>query len=100
MPKIGNEFASNIAREYIENNLGVITEEEIMNTLIRKTNLSQLTLKAIFNEVISEKYNEAKRKLKEPMKKEEIKVGEEYYKGRKRSFFMIDDSRLWRGING
>lgn len=100
MPKIGNEFASNIAREYIEINLGVITEEEIINNLRRKTNLSSVTIKAIFNEVISEKYNEAKRKLKERMRKEKKKLGEEYYKGRKRSFFIIDDSRLWRGING
>lgn len=98
MAKIGDKFASNIAREYIEINLGVITEEEIINNLRRKTNLSQLTLKAIFNEVISEKYNEAKRKLKERMRKEKKKLGDDYYKGRKRSFFQIDDRKLYRGV--
>lgn len=98
MPKIGNEFASNIAREYIEINLGVITEEEIINNLRRKTNLSYNTIKVICNEVIKEKYDEAKRKLKERMKKEEVKVGEDYYKGRKRKSFIIDDSKLYRGV--
>lgn len=98
MAKIGSEFASNIAREYIEINLGVITGEEIISNLRRKTSLSHNTIKNIFNEVIKEKYDEAKRKLKERMKKEEIKVGDDYYKGRRRDFFMIDDSKLYRGV--
>lgn len=98
MPRIGNQFASNIAREYIEINLGTMTEEEIITNLRRKTNLSTITLKAIFSEVISEKYNEAKRKMKERIKKEKKKLGDDYYKGRKRSFFQIDDTKLYRGV--
>lgn len=101
MAKIGDKHAMEIAKEYIEEMLGIETEEEVMNNLRRKTNLSYRTLQGIFSEVLSEKYEESKIKVMERMeraKKEEKIIGEDRCKGRKRETFKIDDSKLYGRI--
>ena len=99
MAKIGDKFASDIAREFIEDHLGKLTEEEIKNTLKRKTNLRINTIDALYKEALAESYQAAKLEMMERLKKsKQEKKGEGYYKGRKRSFFNVDDSKLYKGV--
>lgn len=99
MPRIGNQFASNIAREFIEDHLGKLTEEEIKNILKRKTNLRINSIDNLYKEVLAESYQAAKLEMMERLKKSnKKKLGDGYYKGRKRAFFMIDDSKLYKGV--
>lgn len=75
------------AKVFIENNLENMTEEEIIDYLVKNTRLNELSAEAIYLYVVGE---------------EDIKVNEESsieevkYKGRTRNFFMIDDSKLYR----
>lgn len=97
--KIGDKFASDIAREYIEINLGKIPEEEIINHLRRKTNLKLATIDMMYKETLSELYEAAKLEREKRAKKSTKELrGENYYKGRKRKFFKIDDSKLYREV--
>ena len=77
------------AKIFIENNIKNMTEEEIIEHLVKNTRLNELTAEAIYLYVKNgESFNENKF-----IESEEIK-----YKGRKRSFFTFDDSKLWRNI--
>lgn len=98
MAKIGDKFAMDIAREYMNEFIGKITDVEIMNNLRRKTNLSYRTLESMFNEVLKEKHEESKVKIIEKTEIQRIKTGDEYYKGKRRLKFRFDDSNLYRKV--
>lgn len=77
------------AKVFIENNIDKMTEEEIINYLVKNTRLNELSAEAIYLYVLNE----------EVSKKNEKETTEEIlYKGRKRKFFIIDDSKLYRRI--
>ncbi|MBS5886038.1 hypothetical protein [Clostridium sp.] len=99
MAKVGriNNSASLIAREYIKENIGKKETEEIINYLRRTTTLNITTIERIYRDIKSERYREIREEIKARAIEERSKTK---YKGRKRSFFYIDDSKLWRAING
>lgn len=74
------------AKKFIENNIDIMTEEEIIEYLVKNTRLNELSAEAIYHSVTVQEIKESKKEDKEEL----------LYKGRKRSFFMIDDSKLWR----
>lgn len=75
------------ATVFIENNIENMTEEEIINYLVKNTRLNELSAEAIYLYVVGEEGI----KVNEESSIEEVK-----YKGRTRNFFMIDDSKLYR----
>lgn len=78
------------AKEFIEKNIiDKMTEEEIIDYLVKNTRLNELSAEAIYLYV----RNGEDTKKNKFIESEEIK-----YKGRKRSFFRIDDSKLWRSV--
>ena len=80
------------AKVFIENNIDKMTEEEIIYYLVKNTRLNEFSAEAIYNYV---KDGENFKEEEEFKPKEEVK-----YKGRTRSVFMIDDSKLYRSVNG
>jgi len=77
------------AKEFIEKNIEEMTEGEIIEHLVKNTRLNELSAEAIYLYV----RNGEDTKKNKFIESEEIK-----YKGRKRSFFRIDDSKLWRNV--
>ena len=77
------------AKEFIENNIKEMTEGEIIEHLVKNTRLNELSAEAIYLYV----RNGEDTKKNKFIESEEIK-----YKGRKRNFFRIDDSKLWRNV--
>lgn len=77
------------AKEFIEKNIEGMTEEEIIEHLVKNTRLNELSAEAIYLYVVGEK---------DTKEKEESKVEEIKYKGRTRNFFTIDDSKLYRRV--
>lgn len=99
MAKVGriNNSASLIAREYIKENIGKKETDEIINYLRRTTTLNITTIERIYRDIKSERDREIREEIKARAIEERNKTK---YKGRKREFFYIDDSKLWRAING
>ncbi len=77
------------AKLFIENNIDKMTEEEIIDYLFKNTRLNEFSAEAIYLYVKDGEIF----KGKEEAKKEKVK-----YKGRTRSVFMIDDSKLYRSV--
>lgn len=99
MAKVGriNNSASSMAREYIKENIGKKETDEIINYLRRTTTLNITTIEIIYRDIKSERDREIREEIKARAIEERSKIK---YKGRKREFFYIDDSKLWRAING
>lgn len=99
MAKVGriNNSASSMAREYIKENIGKKETEEIINYLRRTTTLNITTIERIYRDIKSERDGEIREEIRSRAIEERSKIK---YKGRKREFFYIDDSKLWRSING
>ena len=77
------------AKVFIENNIDKMTEEEIIDYLVKNTRLNELSAEAIYLYAING----------EATKENEDKFTEEIlYKGRKRNCFCIDDSKLYRRV--
>jgi hypothetical protein len=97
MAKVGriNNSASLIAREYIKENIGKKETEEIINYLRRTTTLNITTIERIYRDIKSERDREIREEIRERALEERSKIK---YKGRKRSFFYIDDSKLYREV--
>lgn len=86
---------SMIAKEYIKDNIKRRTKNEIIEYLKEKTSLKLNTLEVYYKEIKSETDIETRQKLR--AKKEEEKRTIKF-KGRKRNFFRIDDTKLYKDI--
>lgn len=75
------------AKKFILANIGKMTEAEIIEYLVKNTRLNELSAEAIFYVLTN---------VEEAKEKEELTTEEILYKGRKRSFFIIDDSKLYK----
>jgi hypothetical protein len=97
MAKVGriNNSASSMAREYIKENIGKKETEEIINYLRRTTTLNITTIERIYRDIKSERDREIREEIKARAIDERNKIK---YKGRKRNFFYIDDSKLYRNL--
>lgn len=97
MAKVGriNNSASLIAREYIKENIGKKETDEIINYLRRTTTLNITTIERIYRDIKSERDREIREEIRERALEERSKAK---YKGRKRSFFYIDDSNLYKEV--
>lgn len=78
------------AKEFIKNNIGKMSEEELIEHLVKNTRLNELSAEAICFYVKNE----------ENYRKKMPRIEEIKYKGRRRNFFIFDDSKLWREIDG
>ena len=76
------------ARMFIEENKNRMHKEAIMAHLLKITKLKASTLNTLYNSTSSMYANK--------FQEEETKT---LYKGRPRSFFKFDDSKLWRNLN-
>ena len=97
MNKVGNRYSSSDAREYIKENIGKKNIDEIVTYLRETTTLKVPSIERLYRDIKSERDREIREAIKARTIEERSKTK---YKGRKREFFYIDDSKLWRAING
>ncbi|MDB1935252.1 hypothetical protein PMY12_18645 [Clostridium tertium] len=98
MAKVGKiNSASVIARNYIQENIDKKDVKEIINYLEETINLKLESIERIYRDIKSDRDREIREEIRAKTMEERSKVK---YKGRKREFFYIDDSKLWRAING
>lgn len=77
------------SKNYIKDNIEILTKDEIIKHITQNTRLNELSAEVLYMRAIN----------KETVKVKKKKATEEIlYKGRKRNFFMIDDSKLNRRI--
>lgn len=79
------------AQEYISDNINKKTEKEIIDYITQNIFLSEFTAMKLYELIKLEKDLE----LREKQKEKDCLMR---YKGRKRQFFYIDDSKLYRGV--
>ncbi len=75
------------ATEYIEKHIHELEREEIIENLMKITKLAKSTLQSLYYVVYSS-YKGV----------EEETIIKETYKGRERTFFKFDTSKLWREV--
>lgn len=98
MAKVGKiNSASVIARNYIQENIDKKDVKEIINYLEETVNLKLESIERIYRDIKSDRDREIREEIRAKAIEERSRVK---YKGRKREFFYIDDSKLWRAING
>lgn len=98
MAKVGKlNSASVIARKYIQENIDKKDVKEIINYLEETVNLKLESIERIYRDIKSDRDREIREEIRAKAIEERSRVK---YKGRKREFFYIDDSKLWRAING
>lgn len=97
MNKVGNRYSSSVAREYIKENIGKMNIDEIVTHLRETTTLKVPSIERLYRDIKSERDREIREEIRAKAIEERSRVK---YKGRKREFFYIDDSKLWRAING
>ena len=73
---------------FIEENKNKMHKEAIMAHLLKVTKLKASTLNTLYNSTSSMYAN-----------KFQEKETRDLYKGKPRSFFKFDDSKLWRNLN-
>lgn len=77
-------------KSYIRKNYYKLTKHQLIAFITKHTRLKESTAIKMYEEIEFEKFIEKRDK---GIEEKEIK-----YKGRKRNFFEIDDSLLWRSI--
>lgn len=97
MAKVGriNNSASSMAREYIKENIEKKETKEIVDYLRRITTLNISTIERIYRDIKSERDREAREEIWSKTIEERSKIK---YKDRKRTFFYIDDTKLYHGL--
>ncbi|MBU6137305.1 hypothetical protein [Clostridium tertium] len=95
MNKIGNRYSSSVAREYIKENIGKKNIDEIVTYLRETTTLKVPSIERLYRDIKSERDREIREEIRAKTMEERSKVK---YKGRKREFFYIDDSKLYKGL--
>ena len=85
---------SNIAREYIVENIYKQSKCELINQVMSDTGLKYKTIETIYLEIQTSNMIQLKEKNKAIRKVKEI----ETYKGRHRKFFKFDDRNLYKGL--
>ncbi|MDY2630069.1 MAG: hypothetical protein SPH93_16245 [Clostridium sp.] len=85
---------SNIAREYIVENIYKQSKCELINQVMSDTGLKYKTIETIYLEIQTSNMIQLKEKNKAIRKAKEI----ETYKGRHRKFFKFDDRNLYKGL--
>ncbi len=81
------------AKEYIKENIKNLSELEIIDYITKKTRLNNLSAKVLYDIEFNKRNFKGKARMKRKEDREEI-----LYKGRRRNFFVIDDSKLWRNV--
>ncbi|MDB1939199.1 hypothetical protein [Clostridium tertium] len=96
MAKVGKiNSASVIARNYIQENIDKKDVKEIINYLEETINLKLESIERIYRDIKSDRDREIREEIRAKTMEERSKVK---YKGRKREFFYIDDSKLYKGL--
>lgn len=96
MAKVGKlNSASVIARKYIQENIDKKDVKEIINYLEETINLKLESIERIYRDIKSDRDREIREDIRAKAKEERNKVK---YKGRKREFFKLDDSKLYKEI--
>nr|DAO81081.1 MAG TPA: hypothetical protein [Caudoviricetes sp.] len=96
MAKVGKiNSASVIARNYIQENIDKKDVKEIINYLEETINLKLESIERIYRDIKSDRDREIREEIRAKTMEERSKVK---YKGRKREFFYIDDSKLYKEL--
>lgn len=96
MAKVGKlNSASVIARKYIQENIDKKDVKEIINYLEETINLKLESIEKIYRDIKSDRDREIREEIRIKAMEERSKVK---YKGRKREFFKLDDSKLYKGL--
>lgn len=96
MAKLGKiNSASVIARKYIQENIDKKDVKEMISYLEETINLKLESIERIYRDIKSDRDREIREEIKARAIEERSKAK---YKGRKRSFFYIDDSKLYREV--
>lgn len=96
MAKLGKiNSASVIARKYIQENIDKKDVKEIISYLEETINLKLESIERIYRDIKSDRDREIREEIKARAIDERNKIK---YKGRKRNFFYIDDSKLYREV--
>lgn len=88
-----NKSKTMIAKEYIRDNIQREKKNEIIEYLKEMTLLKSSTLDTLYKEIKRELDIETRHKMRAKKEEEVIK-----FKGRRRSFFIIDDTNLYKEI--
>lgn len=85
-----NRCDSDKAREFIKENFNVLTKYQMTKHLVKNTRLKESSVLRIYKEVELER----EIYIREGRIEEKVTT----YKGRSRSFFRFDDSKLYKGL--